>query len=106
MRRAAKIDRNHGEIAGAFIALGCRVRSLAAVGGGMPDLLISVPGCNMLVEVKDGDKPPSARKLTPDQVKFHAEWTGPISTVIDLDGVQAVVRLMRTANGVRLGAGN
>jgi len=26
--------------------------------------------------VKDGDKPPSARALTPAEAKFHAEWPG------------------------------
>lgn len=27
-----------------------------------------------LIEAKDPDKPPSARKLTPQQVKFHERW--------------------------------
>jgi hypothetical protein len=99
VRRAAKVDRNHSEIAGAFVALGCSVRSLAAVGGGMPDLIVSVPGFCMMVEVKDGEKPPSARKLTEDQVKFHAEWQGPLSTVRDLDGVEVAVKFMRAMSG-------
>jgi hypothetical protein len=95
VRRAARVDANHSEIAGAFVALGCSVRSLAAVGGGIPDLLVATTGCNMLVEVKDGKKPPSAQKLTPDQIKFHDEWKGPKATVKDLAGVQTVVRMMR-----------
>lgn len=96
MRRAARTDRNHSEVAGAFVALGCSVRSLAAVGGGMPDLIVGLPGVTMLVEVKDGAKPPSKQKLTPDQVKFHAEWKGPVATVKDLAGVETVVRMMRS----------
>lgn len=33
----------------------------------------------------DGDKPPSARKLTPDQEKFHRDCPGPIHVVTCLD---------------------
>jgi hypothetical protein len=101
MRRAAKVDRNHSEIAGAFVAMGCSVRSLAAVGGGMPDLIVGMPGINMLVEVKDGEKPPSARKLTDDQAKFHAEWRGPVATVKDLAGVETVVRFMKSMSNTQ-----
>jgi hypothetical protein len=62
------------------------------MGSGCPDLLVWTPwvsghiphwhpGSNLLFEVKDGSKPPSARKLTPDQVKFHSEWPGEIHIV-------------------------
>jgi hypothetical protein len=30
----------------------------------------------MLMEIKDGSLPPSHRRLTPDQVKWHTEWKG------------------------------
>lgn len=96
MRRAARVDANHSEIAGAFVKLGCSVRSLAAVGGGMPDLIVSKGGFTILVEIKDSAKPPSARKLTPDQIKFHAEWQGAVATVIDLKGVQTVVKFIQS----------
>jgi hypothetical protein len=38
-----------------------------------------------LMEIKDGNKPPSARKLTSHQVKFHAEWKGWIYTVTNVE---------------------
>jgi hypothetical protein len=30
----------------------------------------------MLLEVKDGSKPPSAQKLTPQQEEWHRDWRG------------------------------
>lgn len=81
MRRAAKVDGNHSAIVAALRAAGCGVLSLAAVGKGCPDLLVCGPlwpHKTALLEVKDGSKPPSARKLTRDQMNFHAIWRGPI----------------------------
>jgi hypothetical protein len=72
MRRAAKVDRNHGEIVSALEEAGAQVTSLAAVGGGVPDLLVSWNGAWVVVEVKDGKKVPSARKLT----KLQQHWIG------------------------------
>jgi hypothetical protein len=69
MRRAAKRDANHAEVVDALRASGCGVVDLAAVGAGVPDLLVCAPTwphTTSLVEVKDGRKPPSARRLTPD----------------------------------------
>lgn len=76
MRRAAKIDRNQPEIVTALRRIGADVFSLAAVGCGIPDLLVGFRGATFLLEIKDGSKPPSARQLTDDQVEWHAAWRG------------------------------
>lgn len=76
MRRAAKIDRNQPEIVAALRAIGADVFSLAAVGNGIPDLLVGYQGTTVLIEVKDGAKPKSARQLTDDQIEWHAAWRG------------------------------
>jgi len=76
VRRAAKVDANQGEIVAALRKSGCSVSPLHTVGGGVPDLLVGVADLNMLMEVKDGAKPPSARKLTPDQIEWHSAWQG------------------------------
>lgn len=76
MRRAAKIDANHHEIVDALRKVGASVHSLAAVGCGVPDLLVGYHGLTHLLEVKDGSKPPSARKLTKDQQDWHRDWRG------------------------------
>ena len=74
MRRAAKVDQNQDQVVSALRAAGAHVQSLAAVGKGVPDLLVKYQGTFYLIEVKDGRKPPSKRQLTPDQVKWHEEW--------------------------------
>ena len=99
MRRAARVDENQSTIVKALRAHGCDVLSLAAVGNGCPDLLVSrpyYPRHYFLLEVKDGAKPPSARKLTPDQLKFHAEWKGPIHVVTSVQEALDAVGIVRT----------
>lgn len=81
-RRAARIDRNQPEIVKALEACGVLVQSLAGVGDGVADLLILHRGQLRLLEVKDGKKPPSKRKLTPEQIDWHARWQGPHLVVV------------------------
>jgi hypothetical protein len=85
MRRAARVDQNQAAIVEALRACGASVQSLAAVGKGVPDLLVGLRTRNYLIEVKDGSKPPSARKLTPDQVQWHTKWAGQVLTVTSPD---------------------
>ena len=81
MRRAARVDRNQVEIVNALRKAGASVQSLAATGKGCPDLLVGCRGVNLLMEVKDGQKAPSARKLTADQVEWHGAWEGQVAVV-------------------------
>ena len=78
MRRAARTDANQTEIVETLRTVGATVQPLHSVGVGCPDLLVGFRGLNYLIEVKDGRKPPSERKLTPDQVEWHSEWTGQV----------------------------
>jgi hypothetical protein len=55
------------------------------VGKGVPDLLCGYQGRNVLLEIKDGSKPPSKRKLNPDQVEWHDKWRGQVCVVNNLD---------------------
>ena len=104
MRRAARVDRNQTEIAAAFRSMGCSVVSLAAHGKGLPDLLVGVAWRNLLVEVKDSQKAPSRRRLTPDQEAFKANWRGSVLYVDDVSDVPTIVNAMRSASA--LGDGN
>ena len=97
MRRAAKVDDNHGEIVEALLSVsGVKVHSLAGVGCGCPDLLVGARGLTYLCEIKDGNKWPSHRTLTPDQKKWIREWTGS-AVVILLDAGKATSWARRIA---------
>ena len=92
MRRAAKIDANQTAVVSALRAAGATVQSLAAVGAGVPDLLVGFQGKTILIEVKDGAKVPSERRLTPDQLVWHGRGRGgALSTV---DGPEAALRVL------------
>lgn len=92
MRRAAKTDANHQEIVSAFRKLGCSVLPLHTVGGGCPDICVGKNYKSILVEIKDGNKPPSARALTKDEQKFHSEWLGSLFVVESVGDVIALVK--------------
>ena len=74
MRRAARTDRNHVEMGRALRKIGVITFDTSGMGGGFPDWACLYRGVIFLVEVKDGSKPPSQRKLTPAQEKFHKLW--------------------------------
>lgn len=84
---------------------GVSVQSLAALGCGVPDLLVGgqapCPNClrripqNMLAEVKDGTLPPSHRRLTEDEQNFHALWRGPIVVVESIDAALRMVGVIK-----------
>jgi len=86
MRRAAKVDKNQAEIVKALRQAGATVQSLAATGDGVPDLLVGFQRQTVLIEVKDGSKPPSARELTPDQIEWHMHWRGGPCVVVNSVG--------------------
>ncbi len=83
--RAAKVDDNQRAIVAALRERGATVQLLHAVGRGCPDLLVGYRGMNLLIEVKDGRKPPSARQLTPDQIIWHRAWVGQVEVVESTD---------------------
>ena len=74
--RAAKRDDNHAEIRDNLRAIGAMVHDTGGLGGGFPDLVVGYRGVIYLLEVKDGNKPPSKRRLTPDEQKFFTDWAG------------------------------
>jgi len=94
LRRAAKVDENQAAVVRTLRALGCSVQSLAAVGAGVPDLLVGRNGLTLLFEVKDGSKPPSERRLTPAQEVWHRDWKGRPVVVVNNEQ-EAIAALAR-----------
>lgn len=86
MSYAKRTDANQAPIVDALRKAGRPVRVMSGVGHGFPDLLTRhVAGYLVLLEVKDGKKPPSARGLTPDEAKFASDWPGAVFTVLSVD---------------------
>lgn len=79
MRRAARRDAGEQDIIKAMRACGAFVKVINDEG--TFDLLVGYTGTSgrfytLLLEIKDGSKPPSARRLTDAEAKFHNEWPG------------------------------
>ncbi len=85
MRIRGRVDTNQSEIVKAARKMGASVAILSNLGNGIPDILIGHKGKNLLVEIKDGTKPPSKRKLTPDELEFHNNWRGQICIIESID---------------------
>jgi len=81
--RRGRIDDNQQAIVNILRTTGATVVLLSGVGKGVPDLLVGFRGVTLLMEIKDGKKPPSDRKLTTDQQKWHAEWRGGALAIVD-----------------------
>ena len=81
MRRANRIDDKQNDIVAALRKAGATVRVISQ-GDGIPDLLVGFRGETILFEVKDGNKPPSARQLTPAEQKFFNEWEGGLCVIV------------------------
>lgn len=87
-----RTDANQKEIVKGLRALpGVTVFCTHIVSDGFPDIIVGYEGRNYLIEIKDGNKPPSARKLTKDEVKFHNEWTGQVDIAENLDQAMDII---------------
>lgn len=92
MRIAAKIDSNQNEVIKSLRQIpGVTIAITSQLGGGFADFLLGYKGVNFMIELKDGAKSPSQRKLTPDEEKFHAAWSGQISVCNSFEDVFALI---------------
>jgi hypothetical protein len=71
---------------------GLTVAHTHTVGNGFVDVVCGHKGLNYLFEIKDPAKPPSKRKLTPDEVAFHNNWTGSIHIIETIDDVLKIIK--------------
>lgn len=92
MRYANRIDANQNAIVDALRAAGATVRIISQ-GNGIPDLLVGFQQRTYLMEVKDGEKPPSARKLTVEEAKFFEDWRG--GTLLIVNNVEEALAALK-----------
>jgi len=94
MRRVARVDKTQLSIVVALRARGASVQHLHMLGQGVPDLLVGIDGRNVLLEVKNGAKSPSRRRLTIDEREWHEQWRGQVQTVTSVsEALQVVAEL-------------
>ena len=89
MFRAAKVDANQPEIEKAFRKLGWYVLIISQLKN-CCDIMVSKGGRTIAIEIKDGSKPPSHRKLSPGELKFKDEWQGEYALITSVDDVKLI----------------
>lgn len=96
MRRAARRDHGEQDIIKAMRSCGAYVKVINDEG--TFDLLCHYNGRTLLLEIKDGTKPPSARRLTDAEQKFHDEWPG--DNLYIINSVQEALDLLKTCGRI------
>jgi hypothetical protein len=51
--------------------------------------VVGIGGKSFLIEIKDGAKSPSRRRLTPDQEAFRASWQGHYEVIESVEQANA-----------------
>lgn len=91
-----RVDSNQSNLVAVIRNMGVSVLIMSDLGHGAPDLLLGVSGKNALVELKDGNKPSSARKLTPLEEKFFAEWRGQVCVISTIAEAVTLINDLRS----------
>lgn len=90
MRYRGRVDDNQTDIVQTFKGAGYSVAITSNLGNGFPDIVVGKYGINLLVEIKDGAKSPSKRKLTEDELRFHQNWRGLVFVVESPEDVEEI----------------
>lgn len=93
-----RIDQNQNEIVKLLRKMGATVLILSDVGKGCPDILVALNKYNVLVEIKNGESPPSQRFLTLDEQKFFNMWKGEVIVIKNKDEAIELLNNLRTRN--------
>lgn len=93
-----RVDANQPDMTKLLRIMGASVQPIHVVGKGCPDLLVGYDGLNYLLEIKDPIKPPSARKLTDDEQKWHENWRGQVAVVETIGDVIEIILKSKRGN--------
>ena len=88
--RGNRTDSNQTEIVKHFRAWGCSVLIIADLKN-CCDIIVAKYGRTIAVELKDGKKVKSARKLTPGELKFEEGWLGAWRLCESIKDAEAIV---------------
>ena len=104
-RTRAKVDNNQAELVKTLRHLGASVQHVHQISGAL-DIIIGFAGIDIRAEIKDPDKPPSARKLTPDERRVFDTWRGRkpviLETTDDCIDLLVVLGAERTARAAKI----
>ena len=102
VRQRARRDANHNEIVAVFESLGATWLDTSGIGGAL-DGAIGYAGIDQRVEIKDGEKFLSRRRLTKDEETTFQEWRGRPPVVVETveDAISLVNRMRKEACGQR-----
>ena len=90
-----RTDSNHKEIIDCCRKIpSISVFSTHMVGKGFPDIVIGYKGLNYLVEIKDGKKSKSQKKLTDDEISFHELWKGQIIVAENINDIMRMLKII------------
>jgi hypothetical protein len=93
VRRRARVDSNHAHVVEAMRSAGYLVVDTSRVGSGFPDALAVKHGHTWWIEIKDGAKSASRRRLTADEQKFHQQLAAAGVTVRVIETIEQAVNL-------------
>lgn len=85
-RRAARKDANHNEITDCFFSLGYSVLDISQLKNAC-DAIVAKGKRTIAIEIKDGTKPPSQRKLSDGETKFKESWNGEWALIESIEDV-------------------
>lgn len=89
-----RTDANQTEIVAAMRQMGALVAITSDLGKGFPDCVVGIGQKLILVEIKDGSKPPSRVALTEDEKRFHELWRGFTAIVYNVADAINLIRSM------------
>jgi hypothetical protein len=93
MPYARRVDTNHAQVIDALRRCGWMVWDSSRYGHGFFDAIAIRRGRVVFIEIKDGSKPPSARKLTADEIDVHRDFLTHGATVVVVSSVDQAIAL-------------
>lgn len=89
-RRKAKVDSNQSEIVNKFRELGWSVAHTHQLKNFCDIVVAKNKNTTILIEIKDGNKAPSQRKLTKGEQEFMDSWKGDYRIVLSIEDVNRI----------------